>query len=152
VVSFTPRPHYPWRNSLRCPLDSRLGEPQNRSGRGEEKIIDSTGTRAPTPRSSSPQPVAIPTALSRLIMHIYIWVGTRTGLGAVKKTKIFRPYRESNPVRRRRGRGNFLFSTASRPVLGAQPNQPPIQLVPETLPQGVKQPEHIAKDSRLIYI
>jgi hypothetical protein len=31
-----------------------------------EKILDPTGTRTPTPRSSSPYPVAIPTALSRL--------------------------------------------------------------------------------------
>jgi hypothetical protein len=36
------------------PLDRRLGEPQSRSGRrGEEKILDPTGTRTPTPRSSS---------------------------------------------------------------------------------------------------
>jgi hypothetical protein len=32
----------------------------------EQKIFDTTGTRIPTPRSSSPQPLAIPTALSRL--------------------------------------------------------------------------------------
>jgi hypothetical protein len=31
-----------------------------------EKILDPIVTRTPTPRSSSPQPVAIPTALSRL--------------------------------------------------------------------------------------
>jgi hypothetical protein len=32
-----------------------LGGPQSRSGRfGEEKILDPTGTRTPTPRSSSP--------------------------------------------------------------------------------------------------
>jgi hypothetical protein len=36
------------------PLDLRLGGPQSRSGRyGEEKILDPTGTRTPTPRSSS---------------------------------------------------------------------------------------------------
>jgi hypothetical protein len=29
-----------------------------------EKILDPTGTRTPTPRSFSPQPVTIPTALS----------------------------------------------------------------------------------------
>jgi hypothetical protein len=33
---------------------------------GEEKILDPTGTRTPTRRSSSLYPVAIPTALSRL--------------------------------------------------------------------------------------
>jgi hypothetical protein len=44
-VSFTPRPLYP-----RYPLDG-LGGPQSRSGRrGEEKILDPTGTRLPTPR------------------------------------------------------------------------------------------------------
>jgi hypothetical protein len=41
--------------SLRYPLDRSLGGPQNRSGRrGEEKILDPTGTRIPTPSSSSP--------------------------------------------------------------------------------------------------
>jgi hypothetical protein len=41
VVSFTPLPLYL--------LDRRLGGPQNRSGRREEKIVDHTGTRTPTP-------------------------------------------------------------------------------------------------------
>jgi hypothetical protein len=37
------------------PLDRRLSVPQSRSGRrGEEKILDLTGTRTPTPLSSSP--------------------------------------------------------------------------------------------------
>jgi hypothetical protein len=50
----------------RYPLDSRLGGPQSRSGRcGEEKILDPTGTRTPTPRSFSRYPVAILTTLSR---------------------------------------------------------------------------------------
>jgi hypothetical protein len=54
VVSFTPRPLYPRG-------ERRLGGPQNRSGRrGEEKILDPTGTRIPTPLSCSPWPVAIP--------------------------------------------------------------------------------------------
>jgi hypothetical protein len=36
-------------------LDRRLGGPQSRFGRfGEEKILDPTETRNPTPRSSSP--------------------------------------------------------------------------------------------------
>jgi hypothetical protein len=40
--------------SPRYPLNRRLGEPQNRSGRfGEEKILDPSGIRIPTPRSSS---------------------------------------------------------------------------------------------------
>jgi hypothetical protein len=39
------------------PLDRRLGGPQSRSGqRGEEQILDPTGTRIPTP--SVVQPVA----------------------------------------------------------------------------------------------
>jgi hypothetical protein len=51
VVSFTPRPLYPWGKSPRYPLDRRLGGLQSRSGRcGEQKILDPTGTRTPTPR------------------------------------------------------------------------------------------------------
>jgi hypothetical protein len=38
VVSFTPRPLYPWGKSSWYPLDRRLGGPKSRSGRiGEEK-------------------------------------------------------------------------------------------------------------------
>jgi hypothetical protein len=44
----------PGGKSPRYPLD-RLGGPQSRSARrGEEKILDPTGTRTVTPRSSSP--------------------------------------------------------------------------------------------------
>jgi hypothetical protein len=51
---FTPRPLYSLRYSPRYPLDRRLGGPQGRSGwRGEEKVLDSTGTRNPTPRWSN---------------------------------------------------------------------------------------------------
>jgi hypothetical protein len=68
VVSFMLRLLYPRRKGLRYPLDRRLGGPQSRSGqRGEVKILDPTGTRIPTPRSSRPQPVAMLTALSRLL-------------------------------------------------------------------------------------
>jgi hypothetical protein len=50
VVRFTRRPLYSRGRSLRYPLDRRLGGPQSRSGRcGEEKILDPTGTRTPTP-------------------------------------------------------------------------------------------------------
>jgi hypothetical protein len=50
VVSFTPPPLYPRGKCPRYLLDRRLGVPNNRSGRhGEEKILDSTGTRTPTP-------------------------------------------------------------------------------------------------------
>jgi hypothetical protein len=78
VVNFTPRPLYPQGKSPQYPLDRRLGGPQNRSGRfGEVKILTPTGTRTPTPRSSSPQLVAIPTTLSRLILlklwHSEMW-------------------------------------------------------------------------------
>jgi hypothetical protein len=66
VVSFTPLPLYPRGKSPQYPLDGRPAGPQSRSGRrGEDKILDPIGTRSPTPRLSSPQPVAIPTALSR---------------------------------------------------------------------------------------
>jgi hypothetical protein len=34
---------------------------------GEVKILDPTGIQTPTPWSSSPYPVAIPTTLSRLL-------------------------------------------------------------------------------------
>jgi hypothetical protein len=55
VVSFTPQPLYPRRKRRRHPLDRRLGGPKSRSGRrGEVKILDPTGTRTPTPWSSSP--------------------------------------------------------------------------------------------------
>jgi hypothetical protein len=47
--------------SPQCPLDRRLGGPQNRSGwRREEKTLDPTGSQL-TPRSSSLQSIAIPT-------------------------------------------------------------------------------------------
>jgi hypothetical protein len=47
------------------PLDRKLGGLQSQSGgRGEEKNLAPTGTRTPTTRPSSPQPVAIPTVLS----------------------------------------------------------------------------------------
>jgi hypothetical protein len=46
VVSLTPRTLYP-----RYPLERRLDGPQSRSGRRvEEKILDTTGSRTPTPR------------------------------------------------------------------------------------------------------
>jgi hypothetical protein len=62
VVSFTPHPLYTWERILY----RRLGGPQSRSGRnGKVKILESTGTRTPTSRSSSPLPVAISNALSR---------------------------------------------------------------------------------------
>jgi hypothetical protein len=54
VVSFASLPLYPRGKSPRYPLDRRLGGPHSRSGRfGEEKILDPTGIRTPTPRSSS---------------------------------------------------------------------------------------------------
>jgi hypothetical protein len=67
VDSFKPRPLYCRGKGLRYPLDRMLNGPQNRSGRrGEEKILDPTGTRTPTPRLSSPQPVAIPSLTHRI--------------------------------------------------------------------------------------
>jgi hypothetical protein len=55
VVSFTLQPLYPRGKSTRYPLYRRLGGTQSRSRRrGEEKILAPTGTRTPTPRSSSP--------------------------------------------------------------------------------------------------
>jgi hypothetical protein len=64
VVSFTTRPLYPWGKNPQYQLDRRLGGPQSRSGRrGEEKILDPTGTR-----TSTPWPVAIPATLSRFLV------------------------------------------------------------------------------------
>jgi hypothetical protein len=54
AVSFIPRPLYPRGKSLRHPLGRRLGGPRIPSGRrGKEKVLDTTGTQTPTPRSSS---------------------------------------------------------------------------------------------------
>jgi hypothetical protein len=48
VVSFTPLPLYSRGKEHWYPLDGRLGGPQSRSGRrGEEKLLDPTGTRTP---------------------------------------------------------------------------------------------------------
>jgi hypothetical protein len=50
MFSFTSLPLYPRGKSPRYPLVRRMGEPHSRSGRrGEEKILDPTGTRTPTP-------------------------------------------------------------------------------------------------------
>jgi hypothetical protein len=46
-------------------FDGRLGGPQNRSGRYDGNISESTGTRTPTPGWSSPYTFAIPTEISR---------------------------------------------------------------------------------------
>jgi hypothetical protein len=55
VVSFRPRPLYPRGNSPLYPFDWRLGGPQSQSvRRGEDKILDLTGTQTPTRRSFSP--------------------------------------------------------------------------------------------------
>jgi hypothetical protein len=50
MISFTPLPLYLRGKSSQYTLGRRLGGPQSRSGRpGEEKILDPTGTRTPTP-------------------------------------------------------------------------------------------------------
>jgi hypothetical protein len=55
VVSFMSRPLFPRGKKPQYPLDTRFGGPQSRSGqRGEETILDPTGTRTPTPQSSNP--------------------------------------------------------------------------------------------------
>jgi hypothetical protein len=55
VVSFTLLPLYPPGNNPRYPLDRRLGRPQSRSRRrGEEKILDSTGTSNSDPLVAQP--------------------------------------------------------------------------------------------------
>jgi hypothetical protein len=68
LVSSTPQLHYLRGKNPLYLLDRRLGGPQNRSGRrGEKKRLVLTGTGTPHPRQSSHSPVAIPTALSRLL-------------------------------------------------------------------------------------
>jgi hypothetical protein len=54
LVSFTPLPLYPRGKNPWYSLDRRLGGPQSRPGSyGEVKILGPTGTRNPTPLSSS---------------------------------------------------------------------------------------------------
>jgi hypothetical protein len=65
VVSFTPRSLYSPGKEPPVPTGWEFGWSPGQ--RGEEKILDPTGTRNPTPRSSSPQTAAIPTRLSRLL-------------------------------------------------------------------------------------
>jgi hypothetical protein len=75
VVSFTSRPLYPQGNSPRHPLSTRLGGPQSWFvWHVEEKIITSIGTWTPTSRPPSPLPVAIATALTRLLTHTHIYI------------------------------------------------------------------------------
>jgi hypothetical protein len=51
-----PQPLYPQRNELRYPLDRRVGEPQNQSGRGGEErkplSLPSTAPRSPSAQSN----------------------------------------------------------------------------------------------------
>jgi hypothetical protein len=60
VVTFTPLPLNSRAKIPLYPLDRRLGGNQ---------ILDPTGTRTPSPRSSGPWPVAILTTLPRLIVQ-----------------------------------------------------------------------------------
>jgi hypothetical protein len=65
MVSSTRLPLYPQRKSQRYPLDG----PQSQSGkRGEGKILGPTRLELPTSQLSDAYPVAIPTALSRLLI------------------------------------------------------------------------------------
>jgi hypothetical protein len=55
VVSFKPRPLYPWENNSRYTLHRRLDVSQCRSGRrGKENIFYPTGTPTPASLSSGP--------------------------------------------------------------------------------------------------
>jgi hypothetical protein len=68
VGNFNWRPLHRRGSCPRYPLDRRQGRPQSRSGgHGEERILEPAGTQNPTPRSSSPYPIATPTALSLLL-------------------------------------------------------------------------------------
>jgi hypothetical protein len=53
VLSFTPRPRFTPGKEPPVPIGEEVRWPQSPSGRrGEEKILDPSGTRTPTPRSS----------------------------------------------------------------------------------------------------
>jgi hypothetical protein len=75
VVSVKPWPLYP-----RYPLDRRLGGPQSRSGRrGEEKILDPTGTRNSDPSVVSRYTdcaLPAPTYDDDSIQYVFIYVQT----------------------------------------------------------------------------
>jgi hypothetical protein len=66
------------------PTGGWVGPRAGLGGRGEEEILNPTWTRTPTPRSSRPHPVAIPTTLPRLsnvvfiILKITWWLPIRT--------------------------------------------------------------------------
>jgi hypothetical protein len=54
IVTFTSLSFYARGKTTQYPLDRRLCKPQNRSGRrGEEKILEPTWTRTPTPLPSN---------------------------------------------------------------------------------------------------
>jgi hypothetical protein len=60
VINFTPLPLYPRGNSLRSPLDRKLGEPQSRCERyGEEKHLPLPGIEARFLSRAARRPVAV---------------------------------------------------------------------------------------------
>jgi hypothetical protein len=67
--------------SSRYPLDRSLGGPHSRSGRcEEEKLLDPTGTRTPTPRSSPLNVFIIKLLISCLYWLIYLFLHQLTTL------------------------------------------------------------------------
>jgi hypothetical protein len=123
VVSFTLPPLYLPGKSPRYSLDRRSYGPQSRSGRrGEEKILDITGIRTLTPRSSSPAPRCLgvqfqifltsaldgreqsasrpgrftPTEDASGTHWMGGWVGLRGGQNTVEKRKIYFTCQETN--------------------------------------------------------
>jgi hypothetical protein len=70
LVSFTPRLLYFRGKNSPVSIGQKAGLSQSRAGGcGEENIFYLTGTRTPTHRSSSPLPVAVPTALLDIFKH-----------------------------------------------------------------------------------
>jgi hypothetical protein len=114
LVSFTPRPLYPRGRSPRYPLYRRLGGPQSRSVRnGEVIILDPTGIRTPTSQSSSPQPVAIPTALSRLLYLLScLWCLTTLSISKLHSDTLINDYGAVNGMRIGRGNRNTWIKPA----------------------------------------
>jgi hypothetical protein len=78
-MSITPR-LYPWGKSARYQLDRRLGEPQSRSGRREEKnILDPTGTGTPTPHAACSQllyRLSYPGSEGQIMVPLGLWTSS----------------------------------------------------------------------------
>jgi hypothetical protein len=88
VVSFTPRPFtrgkWPW-----YPLKRRLGGSQSRFGRyGEEKILDPTGTRTPTPLYAGMDRTDVDSSNGKFLIDLKLSRDSSAGRATKTKTKL----------------------------------------------------------------